>query len=68
MATAITCDLGRFLADMHFQRLPPEAVRIAKLGIVDSVGVLFAGRTDSAPRILLEALAPGSGDASVLFT
>ena len=65
---AITSDLGSFLAGMQFQRLPSEAVRIAKLGIVDSIGVLFAGRMDSAPRILLDALAPGSGTASVLFT
>src|ERR1700742_633215 len=68
MATSITRDLGRFIAGVHFRALPSEAVRVAKLGILDTVAVLIAGRTDSAPRLLLEALEPGQGESTVLFT
>jgi len=68
MPTSITRDLGRFVAGVRFKDLPPEAVRVAKLGMLDSIAVMIAARADGAPRRLLEALEPAAGDATVLFT
>jgi len=68
MATPITRDLGRFLAGVQFRDLPSEAVGVARLGIVDSVAVMIAGRVDPAPQLLLAAIEPGGGEATVLFT
>jgi len=68
MQTSITRDLGRFIAGVRFENLPAEAVRVAKLGFLDTVGVMIAGRPDPAPQLLMRALDPSLGEASLLFT
>lgn len=68
MPTSITRDLGLFLAGVEYSGLPSEAVRVAKLGILDSVAVMIAARADGAPRRLLVAIEPAGGEATVLFT
>jgi 2-methylcitrate dehydratase PrpD len=67
MQTSITRDLGCFIAGVSFRDLPAEAVRVAKLAFLDGVAVLIAGRTDPAPQLLMSALDPGAGDATLLF-
>jgi hypothetical protein len=53
--TTLTTSLGRFVADLSPKRLPEEAVRIARMGSIDSIGTMIAGRNGHA------------GDSAVLF-
>ena len=39
----LTADIGRFLADMSFARVPPAAVPIVTTGFTDCVAVMIAG-------------------------
>src|SRR6202049_5313628 len=49
--TALTQDLGRFVADLTLQQIPAEGCAIARTGIADCFGVLIAGSRD--PEIAL---------------
>ena len=40
--TALTADLGRFIADMPAHALPAQAIATIRRGIADTVGVAFA--------------------------
>jgi 2-methylcitrate dehydratase PrpD len=40
--TALTADLGRFIADMPAHTLPAQAIATIRRGIADTVGVAFA--------------------------
>ena len=40
--TALTADLGRFIADMPAHALPAQAIDTIRRGIADTVGVAFA--------------------------
>jgi 2-methylcitrate dehydratase PrpD len=68
MPTPITRDLGRFLAGVRYSDLPAEAVRVAKLAILDNIAVTITGRLEGGAPLLLEALDPADGEATVLFT
>src|SRR5262245_8858639 len=39
----LTADIGHFLADMSYARVPPEAVPIVKTGFTDCIAVMIAG-------------------------
>src|SRR5262249_35176366 len=39
----LTADIGRFLAEMSFARVPPAAWPISKTGFTDCVAVMLAG-------------------------
>ncbi len=65
---ALTLDLGRFVADLSPNRLPEEAARIARMGFIDCVGVMVAGREEAPTRLLTAVLQPGDGPASICFT
>ena len=41
---ALTQQLGQFIADLSPNRLPEEAVRVAKMGFIDCIGTMIAGR------------------------
>ena len=57
--------LGDFRAGLQFRDLPAEAVRVAKTGIIDCMGVIVAGNAEPPAQILLEALtAAGRRDES----
>ena len=43
--TLIT-SLGRFVADLSPNRPPGEAVRVARMGFIDSIGRMIAGRNE----------------------
>jgi 2-methylcitrate dehydratase PrpD len=59
--------LGQFVADLSPNRMPPETVRIARMGFIDSIGTMIAGRSDACVRILAETLAPSEGPATLTF-
>jgi 2-methylcitrate dehydratase PrpD len=64
----LTQELGRFVADLTFEKLPPEAVEIAGTGIIDTVATMIAGANDPAPQLLRRGLAPAAGSASLYFS
>jgi 2-methylcitrate dehydratase PrpD len=64
---ALTQQLGQFIADLSPNHLPDEAVRVAKMGFIDSIGTMIAGRKEDSVRIVTEVLAPGAGDSTIAF-
>src|SRR3954453_3557537 len=65
---ALTQELGRFAADLTFEKLPPEAVATARTGIIDTVATMIAGAHAPAPQLLRKGLAPAPGGASLYFS
>jgi len=57
--------IGRRVAALRFEDLPPEAIHWAKVGILDTVGVTLAGSNEEAPRILAQALDPAPGPSLI---
>lgn len=64
---ALTQHLGQFIADLSPNRIPEEAVRVAKMGFIDCIGTMIAGRHEDSVRIMTEVLAPGEGAATITF-
>jgi 2-methylcitrate dehydratase PrpD len=65
---ALTQALGQFVADLSPNRLPEEAVRIARMGFIDCIGTMIVGRSEPCTQILKGVLAPGKGDATLYFS
>src|SRR5438477_1272169 len=65
---ALTQELGRFVAGLTFEKLPEEAVEIARTGIIDTVATMIAGANDPAPQLLRRGLDPAPGPASLYFS
>jgi 2-methylcitrate dehydratase PrpD len=64
----LTRDLGGFVAALSFDRLPPEAIDVARTGFIDTIATMIAGSCDEAPQLLKKALAPPPGKATLYFT
>jgi 2-methylcitrate dehydratase PrpD len=64
----LTQALGQFVAELSPNKLPEEAVRIARMGFIDCIGTMIAGRNDAAPQILRKVLDPAAGPASLYFS
>jgi 2-methylcitrate dehydratase PrpD len=64
----LTQDLGRFASGLTFEKLPREAVEIARTGFVDTIATMIAGAHDPAPQLLRRGLAPAAGPASLYFS
>jgi 2-methylcitrate dehydratase PrpD len=67
MKSPLTQSLGQFVADLSPNRLPEEAARIARMGFIDTIGTMIAGRNEDSVRIMTETLAPGDGPATLTF-
>jgi 2-methylcitrate dehydratase PrpD len=65
---SLTRDLGRFVADVAFPRLPAEAIDVARIGFIDCIATMIAGARDPAPQLLRRALQPTDGEASLYFS
>ena len=65
---ALTSTLGQFIADLSPNRVPDEAVRIARMGFIDCIGTMIVGRTEPCTQILKDVLAPGKGPATLYFS
>ena len=63
----LTRSLGQFIADLSPNRIPDEAARIARMGFIDTIGTMIAGRNEDSVRIMTETLAPGDGPATLTF-
>ncbi len=64
----LTQALGQFVADLSPNRLPEEAVRIARLGFTDCIGTMIAGHDEPCAQILKRVLAPADGAATLYFS
>ena len=64
----VTQEFARRIHAMRYEDFPAEAVRWARIGILDTVGVLLAGSTHETVSILRTALASGSGPCLVFGT
>jgi 2-methylcitrate dehydratase PrpD len=64
---ALTRDLGQFVADLSPNHLPEEAVRVARMGFIDTIGTMIVGRKEASVRILTDVLAPADGPATLTF-
>ncbi|HVC54132.1 MAG TPA: MmgE/PrpD family protein [Stellaceae bacterium] len=64
----LTQELGRFAAGLTFEKLPPDAVEIARTGFIDTIATMIAGAHDPAPQLLRQGLAPAPGPASLYFS
>src|SRR5438105_10102880 len=65
---ALTQELGRFVANLTFEKLPAEAVEIARTGFIDTIATMIAGAPDPAPQLLRKGLQPPPGKASLYFS
>src|SRR5260370_1581126 len=65
---SLTQDLGRFVADVSFERLPAAAIDVARIGFIDCIATMIAGAGDPAPQLLREALRPAGGEATLYFS
>jgi len=69
LALPLTRALGRFVADIAFDQLPEEAVKIARLGFTDCIGTMIAGSPEPAVQLLKKTLASaGPADATLYFS
>jgi 2-methylcitrate dehydratase PrpD len=65
---ALTQELGRFVANLSFEKLPAEAIEIARTGFIDTIATMIAGAHDEAPQLLRKGLQPAPGAASLYFS
>jgi len=65
---ALTQELGRFVANLSFEKVPAEAVEIARTGFIDTIATMIAGAQDDAPQLLKKGLRPPPGAASLYFS
>jgi 2-methylcitrate dehydratase PrpD len=63
----LTRQLGERITSLRFEDIPPAAVDTVKRGMIDTVGVLFAGREQAVVQIILRNL-PKGDEAGLLFT
>ena len=65
--TSLARSLGEFIATTRYGSLPPEAARIAKNAIIDTVGVIVAGCNEPPVRVLHKTLGAGTNGEAALF-
>jgi 2-methylcitrate dehydratase PrpD len=61
----LALELGDRVSRLRFDDLPPEAVRAAKVGILDLVGVTLAGSVEPTTRIVAGVLPQDGGDSTI---
>ena len=65
MSAPLTRSLGTFVAELRLPAIPADALSVVHTGFADCVGTMIAGCIEDPPRILLQALSPPAGDASL---
>lgn len=60
-------ELAKRINSVAFNALPPEAIRWAKVGILDTVGVTLAGSREEATRIVENVTLYGMAGPSLVF-
>jgi 2-methylcitrate dehydratase PrpD len=65
MSAPLTRSLGTFVSQLRLAAIPGDALSVVHTGFADCVGTMIAGCIEDPPRILLQALSPPPGDASL---
>ena len=65
-ASGLALAFGQRVAEFQFSDVTPAALRWAKVGILDTVGVTLAGAREPAALMLAQVVGPAAG-ASVVF-
>ena len=47
----LTEAIGTFIADLSPNRIPQQALEMARLGFIDCIGTMIAGRNEDAVRV-----------------
>jgi 2-methylcitrate dehydratase PrpD len=68
MSEGLTRSLATFVAELELAAIPPGALTVVHTGFADCVATMIVGSSEDPPRILLNALAPPPGDASLYLT
>jgi 2-methylcitrate dehydratase PrpD len=63
----LALELAKRINALSYDKLPPEAVHWAKIGILDTVGVTLAGAHESTTRIVEGVTTKGSTGSSLVF-
>jgi 2-methylcitrate dehydratase PrpD len=58
--SGLTVELARRSTTLSFDQLPADVIAMARLCVLDWLGVTLAGSHEPAPRILLKTLAPSA--------
>ena len=64
---SLTKDLGQFVADLSPNKLPEGAASVARLGFIDCIGTMIAGRREECVQILKKVLDAADGPATLTF-
>ncbi len=62
--SALTLDLGRFVAGLDLRQIPAEGVATARTGITDCFGVMIAGARDPEVALIDRELGAGTNGAA----
>jgi len=65
---SIALELAQRITEVTYDSLPPDAIRWAKMGILDTVGVTLAGAREDAARLAACALGSSPGPSYVFGT
>ena len=65
---SIALELAQRITEVTYDSLPPDAIRWAKMGILDTVGVTLAGAREDAARLAARALGSSPGPSYVFGT
>src|SRR5215510_2889715 len=68
MHQSLTKSLGRFVANLRLESIPPAALSVVHTGFADCVATLIAGSIEEPPRLLHKVLAPPPGEASLYLS
>jgi 2-methylcitrate dehydratase PrpD len=66
----LTQEIGAFVSRLQYSDLPDSAIRVAKLGFVDCVGVMIAGSVEPVAEIVARTVLDGCDkrEAAIFFT
>jgi 2-methylcitrate dehydratase PrpD len=64
---ALTINLGRFVSELAYERLPEGALHWVGIAFADTVGTLIAGRNEPVTRRLVATIQPAPGESRLLW-
>ena len=67
MTTALTRELGEFVAELRYEQIPAAAISVIQTGFTDCAGVMIAGAGEPVVQLLAAALKPPPGEATLVF-
>lgn len=65
--TQLTRELGNFVAQLDYEKIPADALNVIHMGFADCVGVMLAGRGEAATGLMEQVLDPAPGSSTLVF-